>query len=347
VLDFWDWWRHDGAAAVSAALAAHDLEAVLRLTTERIDAVDPRLAWEYGAGHVAAQALVVTAGGDPDVRATARRWLLAAPGPSAEWEYQDMRQANPTGFALQFGEQRSRRTTSSSAWPSAVPCSTLPSHHPSFFRHAAEAAAHVGYLLLDNAVGEESVELWLGRVEPVTARPSGAFPLHELPTRIAAVRAEYTGPTAVSSGSCFVATARRSCVRGCVHSWSAGPTSTHSRASPGALPRGSGRPPGRPVDELAALEDHLMARVGTDGEVVAVETCRGIRTVHLYVDGSTPGSRPRAIGSERLVRREGDSHVAAQLGVVGGPGVQRRVSRAPSGRRVRGQCSGAGGGVWS
>ena len=37
---------------------------------------------------------------------TARRWLLAAPDPSAEWEYHDMRQANPTGFALQFGEQR-------------------------------------------------------------------------------------------------------------------------------------------------------------------------------------------------------------------------------------------------
>ena len=291
MLDFWDWWRHDGAAAVSAALAAHDLEAVLRLTTERIDAVDPRLAWEYGAGHVAAQALVVTAGGDPDVRATARRWLLAAPDPSAEWEYHDMRQANPTGFALQFGEQRLASDDVVVGVAQRGPVLDVAVHHPLFSAMPAEAAAHVGYLLLDNAVGEESVELWLGRVEPVTARPSGAFPLHELPTRIAAVRAEYTGPDGGlvwillrGDGPSIVRTRVRLTPVSRPH------FDTHVRVRV-PYPEGpDGLPQAGPVDELAALEDHLMARVGTDGEVVAVETCRGIRTVHLYVDGSPPAA---------------------------------------------------------
>jgi hypothetical protein len=51
---------------------------------------------------------------------------------------------------------------------------------------------------------------------------------------------------------------------------------------------------GLPTEEALALlrdhEDAIAAAVGDDGEVVAHETCEGVRTLHVYVDGATPAA---------------------------------------------------------
>jgi hypothetical protein len=41
---------------------------------------------------------------------------------------------------------------------------------------------------------------------------------------------------------------------------------------------------------LRALEDHLTSRVGNSGAVLAHETSSGRRTLHLYVDSTTPAA---------------------------------------------------------
>ena len=40
---------------------------------------------------------------------------------------------------------------------------------------------------------------------------------------------------------------------------------------------------------LHALEDHIGERLGSSGRLVAQETGSGVRLLHLYVDGTTPG----------------------------------------------------------
>jgi hypothetical protein len=39
---------------------------------------------------------------------------------------------------------------------------------------------------------------------------------------------------------------------------------------------------------LREFEDHLNARLGDSGRIVAHETHGGVRLMHVYVDGSTP-----------------------------------------------------------
>ena len=47
--------------------------------------------------------------------------------------------------------------------------------------------------------------------------------------------------------------------------------------------------PGREsLGQLRDLEDHLAERVGSSGRVVAHQSHRGMRVLHLYVDSSTP-----------------------------------------------------------
>jgi hypothetical protein len=50
----------------------------------------------------------------------------------------------------------------------------------------------------------------------------------------------------------------------------------------------NGLPGEQSLQALRQLEDHLRARLGDSGQVVAHETSAGTRVLHLYVDGTTP-----------------------------------------------------------
>jgi hypothetical protein len=63
------------------------------------------------------------------------------------------------------------------------------------------------------------------------------------------------------------------------------------------------------------LEDHIEAVLPPDGEVVAQETSQGVRTIHVYADGTTPtrdavSSRGRVLPA---VEGEGGHHVRSRL----------------------------------
>ena len=42
------------------------------------------------------------------------------------------------------------------------------------------------------------------------------------------------------------------------------------------------------LEALRALEDHLADRIGDSGRVVAHQSHRGMRVLHIYVDSTTP-----------------------------------------------------------
>ena len=51
----------------------------------------------------------------------------------------------------------------------------------------------------------------------------------------------------------------------------------------------AGFPGERSLDALRALEDHLVDRLGSGGQLLAHATAAGVRTLHFYVDGAGPG----------------------------------------------------------
>jgi len=104
---FWDWWSASGKAEAAELFAGRGdqerFDAFGEALGSRVRAIAD-LAVATGPGHDAKHCLVLTAGGDPDLRDVAARWLAAAPPVDEDFEYADHRQAHPdpTSLTLRF-----------------------------------------------------------------------------------------------------------------------------------------------------------------------------------------------------------------------------------------------------
>ena len=76
---FWEWWAAEGRTMADAALASGDVQTLVDPLTIRVHAISEELAWELASGAAlgSEHELTVTAEGNADVRALARRWLRA------------------------------------------------------------------------------------------------------------------------------------------------------------------------------------------------------------------------------------------------------------------------------
>ncbi|HET6739446.1 MAG TPA: DUF695 domain-containing protein, partial [Kribbella sp.] len=92
---FWSWWTTTGAGAVAAAVAGQEPTEANAELSRRVGRIHPDLEWELGPGLHAEHVLIVTAAGNPEQRAVARRWLRAAPPSDRVWEYADLRRPGP------------------------------------------------------------------------------------------------------------------------------------------------------------------------------------------------------------------------------------------------------------
>src|ERR1700754_1012718 len=83
---FWSWWAAAGAAQVADAITRQEPASANAALSEQVARIHPELEWELGPGLHAAHVLIVTAAGNPALRAVARRWLRAAPASDETWE---------------------------------------------------------------------------------------------------------------------------------------------------------------------------------------------------------------------------------------------------------------------
>lgn len=189
---FWAWW----AAAkdeVAASIAAGDPSTMVEPISSAVRAIDRRLAWELAPGATAQHALVVTPEGDPAVRPVALRWLAAAPAPGSVWEYHASRQPGPlhrlqlggvdvdlAGFRAIAGWDETRERLDVRLW------------HPDLADAPAPVRGQLAFLFLDNLLGEDDVERWIGEIEPLDAPIDGRTP-DELRAEVRRRAAEATG----------------------------------------------------------------------------------------------------------------------------------------------------------
>src|SRR4051812_48683983 len=90
---FWAWWADEGRSLASGSVSGDVSSATLvAAITPRVHAIDDGLAWERSPGSSSRHRLTVTAAGDPDLRAPARRWRASAPPADDEWAFADTRQ---------------------------------------------------------------------------------------------------------------------------------------------------------------------------------------------------------------------------------------------------------------
>jgi hypothetical protein len=294
---FWAWWRDSGSAAFATALAVRRPERLVDDIGKRVSAIHPRLSWETGPGILREHTLTVTAEGDPELRAVARRWLRASV-PDDVWDFTDARQParDLDGMSLQIADRTVdvagvRVTAQVTGFEADVVV-----YHPAFEGLPADARGQVAFLLLDMALGEVAVETWIGSIAAVAHEPLDAFPLRGLTAVVdeLARRAvtEDLEPAWVllqgraPDGLPVIASAQVP-----LKPVTAPELDTHVRVQVPYPDRDEGGLPGpASLDALRALEEHVTARLEGSGRVLARETHDGVRVLHVYVDGTTPAA---------------------------------------------------------
>jgi hypothetical protein len=296
--EFWSWWTTAGATEVADAIARQQPETTTGVLSEHVGRLPAALDWELGPGLHAEHVLVVTAAGDPAGRAVARRWLRSAPPSDQVWEYADLRRPAPD-VTIQFDGMPPVEIGAGLVAidpDSRAAAIHVAVHHPVFPQLPTDLQKRVTFLLLDLVLGEELVETWIGAIDTAVARPADAVPIAELLPAVAAFAADHVaedgGPSwrlmegQTAAGQRLVATAMVP-----LRSIQLPHLDTHVAVS---VPYLAAREDGLPVDEtlteLRAFEDHLTARLGDSGRLLAHETAAGARTLHYYVDGGTPAA---------------------------------------------------------
>ncbi len=294
IAGFWLWWSGSGAHDVAAALDAGEPERVEPELSARVERIHPGLAWELSKGTTARHQLVVTAAGDPHLRATARRWLHASPVENQTWEFRDTRQpADIDGMVLTLADAAvsfDEALVGAHVQQAQVDVTLF---HPAMSDLDDDTRMEVAFLLLDSTLGEAAVETWLGVIEPVTQIPSHPMSLRTLRSVVAETERETTQGDGVYS--MLQATTRHgpllAMVRQPMRPMIAPQLDTHVQVTvPYHARNGSGLPTAETLGELRALEDHLLRLVGDGARLVVHETCNGERRMHIYVDGATPAA---------------------------------------------------------
>ncbi len=296
---FWSWWLDSGADRTAAAIAAHDPQRMVEELSRRVNAIHPGLAWELtpGDGAGAEHLLVVSPEGNPELRSTARRWLRAAPPPSATWEYADARQpaADLTGIRLGIGGREVGFGDMVVAARRLGYRFEITLHHPLFADLPHEAQLQITYLALDAAIGETHVETWIGEVAPAASAPLDSFPLEHLRGLVHQLVAETTDEAGEPTWVLLHGNGADGPVLASAQvplSPTSAPELDHHVAVvvPFADRTEEGFPGDASLQDLRDLEDHLTARLGHSGRLVAHETTAGVRTLHFYVDSATPSA---------------------------------------------------------
>jgi hypothetical protein len=292
---FWDWWGREGRDTATAAIADREPGRVGDLLSRAVSELDEGLAWELAAGEHAQHVLVVTPEGNPDLRALAHRWLRAAPAPDQTWEYAAARQPARDvtdivlgigDLELGFGDVRVGARREGNHLDVVV-------HHPAFAGLDEQTRQQVAYLALDAALGEDRVEAWVGGITASTEPPLEGFTLGG----VRAVVRDLSDDNTAQDGSPHWAALEAEGDDGPVMALTQVPLSpvtaplldTHVAVLvPYTDLTDEGYPGPGSLPALRALEDHLSERIGSSGRIVAHQSHRGMRVLHIYVDSTTP-----------------------------------------------------------
>jgi hypothetical protein len=287
--DFWRWWATANSEFASAFTAREGLrEELVEAMSRRVSAIHESLDWEFGPGVRSEHHLCLSGKGDPLLRLVAERWVKRGPGADATWEFYASRQASRAGgqglrigghdvdlddFRYAVEEDESRETLDVRA------------HHPVFRAIADERLRRqILFIALDNLLGEDGVERWIGSIHGSIEPVSPAVAYTELPARIEQLASRATGERwAILKGEregkpIFVTT--NLALKRIDHLL----LDMHLVVDlPLLEPTEHGLTTNEEADALNALEDELVASLGEHAVLAGRETCAGHRAIHLRV----------------------------------------------------------------
>ncbi len=291
---FWDWWTAEGRALAEQTVTGEaDPESFAATMTSRLHALG-ELSWEIAAGDVSDHVLVIGTEGNAELRALARRVVLAAPEPDESWAYVDSRPPAPEpesvvvgieGQDIDFARVQVAARMNDGRFDVQV-------HHPAFPDLPEQARALATFLAVDAALGEVDTELWLGEILPVELEPLDGFGLTALRSVVQDLKRQRLDadgqPHWVMLRGETADGLLLAMVRSPLHPLTAPHLDTYVAVTVAYQDQAAGGQPGdTSLEALRAFEHRLGARLGNDGQVVAHLSTAGIRTFHVYVDSTT------------------------------------------------------------
>jgi hypothetical protein len=330
IREFWSWWE----TAVQAVDTSGQRELPALLVSElrdRVHAIDPALVWDIGPLGPGQTILTVSAGGDPELFATAARWKAAAPADGETWRYSSVRLPRadvPSGTlrlhgrALAIAEARykldARRDDD---------LVDLRFHHPALRRVPDAERLEAAFLILDAVLGEVAVERHLGVIEWGRVRyggldavglRSGIADLEEARLeRLAAGASSWAFLERELEGSRQVVTVNTS-LRQVDHPLLDTRAEVRLRI---AQPTPNGFATDGEAEHLYKVQAALLSGLGEDAVLTSRETHAGVRTLVLAIDGQS-----RAPATLERVRSANPS-LAIELVLQPDPGWQQVKQR--------------------
>ena len=162
--------------------------------TDLTEAIDPGLEWELLRGYEARHALCLSAASDPGLRPLTERWVRAAPEPDGGWEYHPAR-IPVTPVALEVGSFRihPRDVLVVIEPDQSREDLNLTVGHPDFAGLDEVLQLQVVFRFLDDLLGEDKMESWVGSVDVVPHPLSWGVPLLDLADAVDHHAASATG----------------------------------------------------------------------------------------------------------------------------------------------------------
>lgn len=283
--------------ALTASLRSGQVDDWRAQLSDRVRAVHARLQWDLRRGPDGSFALCLSGTGDAVLRIIAERWRQAGPDSDDAWEFHASRPATSRAESLVLniaGEKMALADTRiglvDDPGRERINCEV---YHPAFSRLATATRDSIAVLLLDHAVGEDSVETWLGAISTATRVPTDPRTVAELNAAISWRRETATGvhwgvTTAPSEqGTLF------QIVNYAVKRWQyptfdvrCDVTFELERPTP------AGIPDPWESEGFEAIEDGLARGLADHAVLVARTSGRQRHTVHLYAreDSIAPGA---------------------------------------------------------
>jgi len=290
---FWAFWA-ESRPAIEAAIGDGTLSEWVEKIAEHVRAIDDAFDWEMGAGQSASHYFCISAKGDSSLRVEAEKWRARGPGDDATFEFHSSRPAGAyrpdatiefegvefeqSDFQIAFDADETRERIH------------LEVHHPAFREAGEKLAVTATFITLDNVLGEDEVERWIGGVRLADAPIESAASLGQLAEAVGALRKIATGERFTvlrgelpDGGPVFV-TANLALKR--VDNLL---MDMHVEMTfPLLDPTPEGLTTDAEAEKLNALEDVLCESLGRDAIYIARETYAGNRILHFHAAAEGP-----------------------------------------------------------
>ncbi len=195
--EFWGWFK-DNEERIHSEMFSEAGRANNDAIDKQLSKVFGSIGWVFGPGESEGDhSLTVSAEGDPHQRLLAHIWKERGPEFDG-WDFYASRQPGLSlgsqididGLVFGFNE-----TMVDVKWNEEWELADVVIHHPSMLKADESVATQVAFILIDEAIGENRTELWVGKVEQSgKPAPKTAVTLFELEGHLLALAKKHDLP---------------------------------------------------------------------------------------------------------------------------------------------------------